>query len=133
MSTNTSILKWDVKVQTGLVVLNLLLWLWLTLDRSPLFFILILQFICGLYQLISSGIHLTHPHKSIGFVKFRLLHFWGGIAFLFLFGLTMSHEPGNVLMALFVFIIPQCILYGYFLLCRAELKQLEHREFHILR
>ncbi len=133
MSTNTSILKWDVKIQTGLVALNLLLWPCLALDRSAFFFILILQFICGIYQLISNGVHLTHPHKSMGFVKFRMFHFWGGIAFLFLFGLVISHEPPKVIMALFVIVIPQLIFYGYFFLCRAELKQLEHREFHILR
>jgi hypothetical protein len=133
MNTNTAILKWDVTVQKGLMVLNSLLILATIFAPGFLCVLLLLQFIEGLYQLISSGMHLHFPHKSIGFVKFRLIHFWGSLAYLCLLVLLCLDGHGGVWMFLTAIVIPQCVFYGYFFLCYSELKQLQNREFHILR
>ena len=135
MSTNTAILKWDVMIQKLLIALNTVLIIATLLSMSFFLLVLTLQFFGGLYQIISSGFHLRFPHKSIGFRQYRLLHFWGGLAyvsFLVLIGYCQL-QPNQVIMALVLLVIPQCILYSYFALCYLELKQLQHREFHILR
>ena len=133
MNTNTAILKWDVTVQKGLLVINTLGILVGVVCHPFLYLVLILQFVEGFYQLISNGMHLRFPHKSIGYRKFRIIHFWGSIIFLILFGLVLAHEPGEISMIFITLIIPQTIFYCYFALCYSELKYLNHREFHILR
>jgi hypothetical protein len=133
MNTNTAILKWDVTVQKGLMALNSLLILATIFAPGFLYVLLPLQFIEGLYQLISSGMHLHFPHKSIGFIKFRLIHFWGSLAYLIILGFMLAYQPDGILMAITALLIPQCIFYAYFALCYTELKQLQNREFHILR
>ena len=133
MNTNTTILKWDVTVQKGIILLNTLCII-AGIFSSPFFLlVLALQFFSGLYQLISSAVHLRFPHRSIGYRQYRTLHFWGGLAYVCLLGFIWSHDPGKPLLIITALIIPQCILYSYFALCYYELKYLEHLEFHILR
>jgi len=135
MNTNTEILVWDVRIQKGLAILNALLIL-ASLFGPLIYLLLFLQLLECPYQLISSGLHLGFPHKSIGYRQYRLIHFWGGLAYLALFAfvfIQLLNQPHDRLLLLTGVIIPQCIFYGYFALCYRELKQLQSREFHILR
>jgi hypothetical protein len=132
MNTNTATLKTDVTIQKGLVALNALVFLVSIVNPHFLVIILPLQFFGGIYQLVSSGIHLRLAHKSLGYRQYRLLHFWGCLAYLCAIILWSPHL-GQIVPTIFVVIIPQVIFYCYFALCYFELKQLQHREFHILR
>ena len=133
MNTNTEILKWDVTVQKGLMTFNSLLILATIFVPAFSYFLWPWQFLVGLYQLISSGMHLRFPHKSIGFLKFRVVHFWGSLVYLCSLVLTCTYVTNGVMLLVSGLVIPQCIFYAYFTLCYAELKQLQNREFHILR
>ncbi len=129
----TKILKYDVAVQTVLVVINLLTYLAFALDRDLGYLILILQFIIGMWQLTSSGLHLLLQHKSIGYMQWRALHFWGSVCYISLLAVLAGWYYLYLLGLLLVVIIPQGILYAYFWLCRSELHYLQNREFFILR
>ncbi len=127
----TTILKWDYRIQFVLGVLNVigLVALWF-LSYIILFF----QVLLGLYQLTSSAIHILLNHKSLGFIKWRMLHFWGSLIYLVIvFSFVYKDEFHQVAWITFVIIIPQFILYTYIWLCKKELDWLEHNEFHILK
>ena len=131
----TKILKWDVVLQSLMIPFNLIF----TLVPSFWFFLLLLQFFEGIYQLISSGINLSMGHKSIGYKQYRQLHFIGSIAYIAF--LCLLIEAGSfmeglifkIAMLVFFVIIPQAISYAYFWLCKKELVYLQNREFFILK
>ena len=130
----TKILKWDVDIQLFLVAINTVLLSLSLFLRDFAYAFLLLQFVEGAYQLMSSGINLLLNHKSLGFAELRRLHFFGSIAYLVVLFGVVTIDLSNALLAIALFIIvPQIIFYCYFLLCRRELQFLINREFHILR
>ena len=80
----TKILSWDVNIQGFLVIVNLLLMCTAFIIQDLILMLLGLQLFTAIYQLISSGVNLRLQHKSMGYQKFRLMHFWGAVVYLVL-------------------------------------------------
>ncbi|MFM2306914.1 MAG: hypothetical protein RLZZ367_1583 [Bacteroidota bacterium] len=127
----TSILKWDLRVQIGMVVINLLA-VATTLVEPTL--LLIVQFLIGTYQLCSSALHIFLKHKSIGFTQWRVRHLFGSLLYLvFLAAFGSTDFMGAAGFVILVIIVPQIILFAYVGLCKKELEFIQEREFHILK
>lgn len=127
----TSILKWDLRIQIGLSLIDLLA---LVIAIEEPIFLMLAQLLIGLYQLCSSATHIFLQHKSIGFTQWRIRHFSGSLLYLvFLFVMGNVVFIGNIGFTVLVIIVPQAILFAYILLCKNELDFIEEREFHILK
>ena len=126
----TKFLKWDLIVQTALMAVNSVLLVIIIFAPAFLYFLLPWQVLVGFYQLIGSGLYLRFWYKSTGYIKFRLIHFFGSLIYLFLLQLAFTYTPEEALLWGMAFIIPQCVFYAYFALCCYELKQLRSEEFH---
>ncbi|MCW5908178.1 MAG: hypothetical protein KIS94_09985 [Chitinophagales bacterium] len=127
----TTVLKWDYRIQVvlGLVNLACVVVYW----QIP-YLLLFMQVVIGAYQLISSLLHLCMQHKSVGFVGWRMGHFFGSLAYLLFLGWLVWLNALNTVVFISCFmIIPQVVIYTYILLCKKELNYLLHREFFILK
>lgn len=127
----TSILKWDLRIQLVLVLIDLLA---LAIAIEEPFFLMMAQLLIGLYQLCSSATHIFLQHKSIGFTQWRIRHFFGSLLYLvFLVVMGNAGYIGNAGFIALVIVVPQIILFANVLLCKKELDFIEEREFHILK
>jgi len=127
----TQILKWDVTLQTLLVLLSLgfvlfpVLWYFLLAPLAVLW----------VYQLLSNGTHLLLNHKSVGYIGFRKVHLLGAVfypVFLYLYMYKAPYMPVWV-GTMVLFVIPPLVVGLYYYLCYSELNYLKHREFFILK
>ena len=126
-------LKWDLIVQTALMAVNSLLLVIIIFAPAFLYVLLPWQVLVGFYQLISNGLYLRFCHKSTGYIKFRLIHFFGSLIYLFLLQLSCTYVHCEALLWGMAFIIPHCVFYAYLALCYYELRQLQKDEFQILQ
>ena len=127
----TSILKWDLRIQLGLALIDLLA---LAIAIEEPFFLMLAQLLIGGYQLCSSVTHIFLQHKSIGFTQWRIRHFFGSLLYLaFLIVLANTGYIANAGFIVLVIILPQAILFAYVTLFKKELDFIEEREFHILK
>lgn len=86
-----------------------------TLALFTIFFALILQIPIGIYQMLSSGIHLLSRNTDPKVRYWRMWHFFGSLTYVitFLPWMNVQMESWG---ALTFFVIPQGIAYAYFIL-----------------
>lgn len=109
----------DILLQTFVVLLNLYC---IIVSNKVWDEILIPQFLGGLTQMISSGIHLFITPSDTPYYQPRKIHFLGSLCLiLFMIMLVSTPNVSNVLAGAVCIVIPQIILYVYYLLCLAQL------------
>jgi len=109
----------DILIQTVVVLLNLN-----CLINSHEFWdeILIPQFLVGLSQMISSGIYIAITSVDSPYFQARKIHFLGSLALIFFMIMLLSIANVNtILLGAVCIVIPQIILYAYYILCLAQL------------
>ncbi|HWB62315.1 MAG TPA: hypothetical protein VG603_02305 [Chitinophagales bacterium] len=133
----TKILQYDLVLQS-LLLFSLVIFP--VLGFWSLWWLIMFFFVELLYQFVSGLTHLLLQHKSIGFVHYRQIHFWGGTFYAtILLTLLFTGSLPVVPVGPFYFfiaaymVVPALICVGYFVLCYYELNQLTRREFHILK
>jgi hypothetical protein len=109
----------DILLQTLVVLLNIYC---IIVSNKVWDEILIPQFLGGLIQMISSGIHLFITPFDSPYFQPRKIHFLGSLALIFFMIMLLSIAKVNtVLLGAVCIVIPQIILYAYYLLCLAQL------------
>jgi len=123
---NTNSLKTDVTFQSFLVAANVIFLIASIAQTDFLGFIIVLQFIGGVVQLLGSGIHLYFDDRISPYFKYRNLHFIGSLLYLaMLFALGYMGVGHETLWIIILFIIPQIIFYAYYALSIIEMNYLE--------
>ena len=109
----------DILLQTVVVFLNIY-----CLINSHKFWdeILIPQFLGGLIQMISSGIYIAITSVDSPYFQPRKIHFVGSLGLMMLMIMLLCTANVNtILLGAVCIVIPQIILYAYYLLCLAQL------------
>jgi len=122
--------KADVNFQRPIVIINAIIVV-LSLMNHDLFALFLLShFIAGAVQWIGSGLNLKRPNPRSPYTNWRRLHFWGSIVYLTAVYaiLNLSIVPSDDVALFLILVIPQIILYAYFLLSILELRFLESIE-----
>lgn len=123
---NTNSLKTDVTFQSFLVAANVILFIAMIANVEFLIFLVLLQFIGGVVQLLGSGLHLYFDDRISPYFKYRNLHFIGSLLYLaMLFLLGYCNVGNNTVWVIILFIIPQIIFYAYYALSIIEMNYLE--------
>jgi hypothetical protein len=123
---NTNSLKTDVTFQSFLVAANVIFLIASIAQKDFLGFIIVLQFIGGVVQLLGGGIHLYFDDRISPYFKYRNLHFIGSLLYLaMLFALGYMGVGHETFWIIILFIIPQIIFYAYYALSIIEMNYLE--------
>ena len=109
----------DILLQTLVVLLNIYC---IIVSHKVWDEILIPQFLGGMIQMISSAIHIFITPFDSPYFQPRKIHFFGSLCLIMSMIMLLSIANVNtVLLGAVCIVIPQIILYLYYLLCLAQL------------
>jgi hypothetical protein len=122
--------KADVNFQRPIVVINTICVIVCLLNHDLFVLLMMSHFIAGAVQWIGSGLNLKRPNPRSPYTNWRRLHFWGSIVYLGAFYslVLLDIKASDEIAGIFILVIPQIILYAYFLLSILELRFLESIE-----